>query len=809
VPPESSRLGLYVTLAVALGYCTYLGAHWLPLGYSDKELAASASRVWDVKCELTEHHHLPWWTPHFMSGSSYGLNHSRGFYLLPWMLLSTFTDLGRAGKLMALVSIFASAVAMYFCARFFFRTRAGTPASSRQSPIANQLTEWGAALSAFVFLIHPEQIIRAASAEHMTISLFFPFIPLLWWTFAHMLESGKFRDVFLCALVAVFAMWTDNKQAVIQFLFLFAYLIYWLWPAQHRARLKSIARNLGLLAALGIGIGLCIVVPGLVESKYDKLFYGDPLADWQKSYAFKSLFGLVDRNGAATKAVAEAALTQVNARGGVRSQAEMDSIRRVFAMQMDAPEKYAGIALLLIIAVTALWNRGRVNRMLFWFFVAMFLLSLMLAMGPANVWSANLKTFDALSQWRAIPLTIWLALIGAAAFLVIFARRKLTSPRKWVIACVGLVMFLFVPSFGILSVFPYFKDIRAPYAFYDGPAVFWSAILAGFVVTDLIKSRLLWIVAGLAALLLLDFWPYQKSMKENPVPARTLQNLEAAYGSLRTDPDWVKTYSVSGRYFHLLGPMYSGKPQVYEAFYNWMAPLGTGLINQHAFENLPAFLNLMGARYPVFDKTDPSNEQMKPLLDFYRKTFLVTTESDDFAIFRNDSAHEYVTGYERACLFVGDVRQSPQLALALNARDWPLVHSDTERAGNFAQVYRVGGPTFPPLQNGKRVPLDNVSLVRENNDRVRISLTAPGNCLAVICESYYPFWHAKVDGRPAEVLRVTCALMGVELSAGAHEILLRYEPPHSYAVAGGISAMTLLVGVVATIRSCRPIRSRV
>jgi hypothetical protein len=791
VPPESRRIGLWLTLAVALIYCAYLGAHWLPLGYSDKELAASASRVWDVKRELTQNHRLPWWTPNFMSGSSYGLNHSRGFYLVPWMLFSTVTDLARAGKCMVLVAMFASAVAMYFCARYFLRN------------------EWAAALSAFVFMIHPEQIIRAATAEHVTISLFFPFIPLLWWTFARMLKSGKFRDIFLCALVSVFAMWTDNKQAVIHFLFLFAYLIYWVWPIEQRRQWKSIARSCGLLGALGIGLGLCIVVPGLLESKYDKLFYGDPLADWQKAYSFKSLFGLVDRNAAATKSIAQTALAQLNARGGgVHSQTEMDSFLRVFRdMKMDAPEKYTGVTLLLVIAVTALWNYRRTNRTLFWFLIAMFLLSVMLAMGPSNVWSANLKTFDALSEWRATSSAVWLALAGAIVFLVIFARRKLTSSRKWIIAGVALAVFLFVPAFGILSALPYFKDIRAPFTFYDGPGVFWSAILAGFFITDVVKTRAQWFVAGVAIVLLLDFWPYQRSMKENDVTVRTTRNLEAAYGSLRADPDWVKTYTISGRYFHLLGPMYGGKPQVYEAFYNWMAPLGTGLINQHAFENHIAFLDLMGARYVVFDKTDPSAEQMKTALDFYRKNFAVASESEDFVVFRNDAAHPYITAYERACLFIGDVHQSPQLALALSARDWPLVHSETDRSGDFAQVYRAGVPAPPPVQNGKRVPLENMQFTRENHQLIRVKLTAPQPCVAVVNENYYPFWTATVDGNPVEVLRLNCALMGIQLPAGAHEILLKYRPPAAYAVSGLISAMVLVAAGIATIRSSRAGRS--
>ena len=65
----------------------------------------------------------------------------------------------------------------------------------------------------------PEQLTRAAIQEHITISLFMPFVPLLWWLFARMLQSGRFRDVFWCALAFVFAMWTDYKQALYKLCF--------------------------------------------------------------------------------------------------------------------------------------------------------------------------------------------------------------------------------------------------------------------------------------------------------------------------------------------------------------------------------------------------------------------------------------------------------------------------------------------------------------------------------------------------------------------------------------------------------------
>ena len=54
---------------------------------------------------------------------------------------------------------------------------------------------------------------------------------------------------------------------------------------------------------MGLALGAWVLAPGFVETKDVKLFVGDPLASWQKTYSFKSLLSLVDRNGAVTSNV--------------------------------------------------------------------------------------------------------------------------------------------------------------------------------------------------------------------------------------------------------------------------------------------------------------------------------------------------------------------------------------------------------------------------------------------------------------------------------------------------------------------------
>jgi len=787
-----SHLGLWVTLAAALAYCIWLGAHWLPLGWSDHELAASASRVWDIKHAWLTQGHLPWWTPHFMSGSSYALHHARGFYLLPWLLFSTVTSLDVAGKLTVLLAIFLSPVAMYFCARRFLRN------------------EWAAVLAALAFMLHPQQLNRAMAAEHVTISLFFPFIPLLWLTLARALETNRLRDALWCALTVVGALWTDNKQALVNFLLMSGYLVYWFWPKERRLAWQAAAKTFGIIGVAVVLLGAFVIVPGFTEQSLVKLFHGDPLRGWQETYSLKSLFSLLDRNGVVTLNAREGVLRAVQQRGGLRSQEELNQVRAAIApAQTDSPDKYAGLVWLAALAITVLYNSRRQNRLLFWTFVALMLVCVALASGVSTVWTANTRLLNAWFGVEGVPLAaklaISLALAALAVFFWQFWRRKLTTTRKTLIAIGVLAVFLFVPAFSLVSLLPLFKEIRAPYVFLDGPIAFIAAMPLGFLVTDVLDTAR-WrrhapsMVIGLSALMVVDFWPHQKPAFESGVPARTLANLRATYEALAADRDPVKVYAFTGRYFHLLGPMWSGKPQVYEAFYNWMCPFGMGILNQQGFASWEihrTFLNVVSARYILFDKTDPSAPGMQQMLAMYRQNFPVQLENEDFVVFRNDSARPYVSANSRACLYIGDFRKSAPLALALASKNFTLVQGDkTPSAGQYARVYEEGAAAFAPVGESAAVMLQGLEVSRLDHHHIVVKLAVPTHCVVIIAESYYPFWRAEVDGQSSNVLRVDCGLMGVEVSAGKHEIRLTYQPPRRYTIAIAVSAVALLVCLV-------------
>jgi hypothetical protein len=77
------------------------------------------------------------------------------------------------------------------------------------------------------------------------------------------------------------------------------------------------------------------------------------------------------------------------------------------------------------------------------------------------------------------------------------------------------------------------------------------------------------------------------------------------------------------------------------------------------------------------------------------------------------------------------------------------------------------------------------------NVRVTLAGQDPKPTYLVVSESWYPDWHASVDGKPVSVVRANHALLGVVLPPGAREVRLWFESA-SYA-RGRLVTMLALV----------------
>ncbi|MDO9019758.1 MAG: YfhO family protein [Deltaproteobacteria bacterium] len=124
----------------------------------------------------------------------------------------------------------------------------------------------------------------------------------------------------------------------------------------------------------------------------------------------------------------------------------------------------------------------------------------------------------------------------------------------------------------------------------------------------------------------------------------------------------------------------------------------------------------------------------------------------------------------------------PRAFMVFRAR---RVHGESEAARAVAdpawdpaRVAIVEGPTpgVPPpdLAAPPPAPVQRARRTSATTFEVSLQLDAPG--VLVVTEPWYPGWRARVDGHPAELLRVDLALRGVALGAGAHTVRMEFDP---------------------------------
>lgn len=124
-------------------------------------------------------------------------------------------------------------------------------------------------------------------------------------------------------------------------------------------------------------------------------------------------------------------------------------------------------------------------------------------------------------------------------------------------------------------------------------------------------------------------------------------------------------------------------------------------------------------------------------------------------------------------------------------------------AGELETYKKLGSEDFDPrhtvylpLSARSEVTVTNASEVKIISQqfaaqRLQLMVEAPAPALVVIAQAFYHDWHAFVDGKPVPILRANHAFQALEVPAGQHEIILRYED-WAFRVGAAVSALTLL-----------------
>jgi hypothetical protein len=295
--------------------------------------------------------------------------------------------------------------------------------------------------------------------------------------------------------------------------------------------------------------------------------------------------------------------------------------------------------------------------------------------------------------------------------------------------------------------------------------------------------------AGVLLLILIELWPVSARVMGTFVGDVTERNLEAGRddvvdflerqgppGTFRIlpDPREFQSNRFAGFGIASLGGMHAAKPRLVQ-----------DLFDRRLKENL-GWLRLLNVAYIVQYGALP---EPSPYLAVVYKRGVALPGAHPAG---EDSAYASVTAnlvaLPRATLVGRYAVVQPAEAILDSVR------LATREMGDFTYLEQDPHLRLGPVAGG-RVRIASYRL----ND-VTIDVETPGPALLRLADQWYPDWTARVDGRPTPVLKADYLLRAVQVPAGRHQVVFRFESP---AVRRGllvslISLVVVLAGFAAS-----------
>lgn len=181
-----------------------------------------------------------------------------------------------------------------------------------------------------------------------------------------------------------------------------------------------------------------------------------------------------------------------------------------------------------------------------------------------------------------------------------------------------------------------------------------------------------------------------------------------------------------------------------------------------------------------------------PLVDMLAAPYVLTPKLVEIphfeliASFQGGEATEHLYVNKRAVPRAYLAYQT-RVAETLAQREGALLRFDPHKSVIVErQALKLDGP--------RRI--DPVRVVSQSPDRWLLAATPTRRALLVIADSYYPGWHATVDGVTAPIVVVNHIFRGIALDPGPHRIELRFMPA-GYRIGRWISLVTLVLLLLA------------
>jgi hypothetical protein len=210
-----------------------------------------------------------------------------------------------------------------------------------------------------------------------------------------------------------------------------------------------------------------------------------------------------------------------------------------------------------------------------------------------------------------------------------------------------------------------------------------------------------------------------------------------------------------------------------------------------------------GYDYPIVDRYDALwKRAVAPRLPFIPPTTLATTTPLSLKVLGMLGVRSLVgqPGDKRLPLPVA--YDGPDARIYDNPRALPRAWVVPSARPAANQLDAVTAPSFDPrreaVTDGPAVSGTGgtATITKASDDRV--TLRTNGSGMLVLSDTWYPGWHATVDGHDARIARVDQMLRGVRLPPGTHTVEMAYRPA-SFRIGWIVSLVTALALVAAVL----------
>jgi len=766
-PAESWQPSRPLSLALVAFALATLTVCWPMLGGQfllgdDQFVAGYGFRAWSAEY-FRQHGRIPQWNPYLFGGLPFvAAQHGDVFYPTAWLRWILPTDV--AMNLGFAAHLFLAGAAMYVLARALRIGWTGAVVGG----VAYQLTGIVASL------------VKPGHDGKMFVSALAPlaFLALLR-AVRHRRESGY----GLLALTVGLCMLSPHYQMT--YYLLVASGLWTLWlalldPERSRDRTPYLPIAFGFGAVvLGVGIAAIQVIPFLEYIPYSPRGAGGPSGGWEYATAFSM----------PPEELLTTVLPQFN---GI-----LDGYwgRNFFKLHTE----YLGAAVVLLAALG--WG-DRARRPLLIATAVIAGLFLLVAFGGHTpfyrVWY---EIMPMMKKVRAAGMAFFLVALVVALWAAIGAdrlARREVSGRALGIAIGALGVFALLGIIGALQALatllaaPEQGDrVAANADTLRGGAARLLAVLAGaalvFFAIQRGRLRGLAAAAALAALVAVDLWSVDRLFFEYRGPAHRLFDTDDVVARVKQ-----QLTRPSGPYRILDLPPPSG------VYY-------PSLLMAH---RIPSVLGYHGNEIRFYDellggKNVWANLGSQNVLDLVATRYIVLPDTQQLAGWHQVLGPVLATSERSAVLYERD-----------SAVAWARVLPAAVKVADAQAPAALADPRFPyrqvavvpdtaslspePIKPGQLpAPAATSATVAEwDAGSMRITLTGQDSrpTYLVVSESWYPAWHASIDGRAVPVVRANHALLGVVLPPGAREVRLWFESD-SYARGRLLTLLALLLTV--------------